>query len=126
MSARTFHYTPNAGYRTKDAVEWWQNLEMSLQGWIADALGGEKRHRLTATSSTSIARSYDEIRGDLSQALAAAPDWDGFSIAHQLTLRGWPGDVELVVLCNVWSCRLRGLIRARLKARGPNLRGDAS
>ncbi len=124
MMARTFHYTPNPSYRTKDAADWWSKLEIELQGWIANAIAGERRHRLNATSSPSIARGYDEIRCDIAQALAAADDWDGFSIAHQLTLRGWPGDVELVQLCNVWSCQLRGHIRARLAARGSNLRGD--
>jgi hypothetical protein len=126
MSARTFHYSPNAGYRSKDAASWFSTLETELQGWIADALAGQKRHRLSATNSASVARNYDDVRCDIAQALAAAEDWDGFTIAHQLTLRGWPGDVELVMICNVWSCRLRGRIRARLLARSPNLRGDES
>lgn len=126
MSVRTWHYRPNPGYRTKDAANWCASLEQDLQGWIADALAGAKRHRLDASTMAGVARSHDEIHCDIAHALAQAVEWDGFSIAHELTLRGWPGDVELVQICNVWSCRLVGLIRARRAARPANLRGDES
>lgn len=122
---RVWHYCPTPNFRSKDAGAWCADLEQHLQLWIGDALAGDKQHRLSATSSRMIARSADEIHCDIAQALAAAVEWDGFSLAHELKLRGWPADVELVVLCNRWSCALRQKIRARLAHRGPNFtRGE--
>ena len=81
---------------------------------------------MTAASNASIARDADDIRCDLAHALTTAVEWDGFSIAHELKLRGWPADVALVQLCNVWSCKLGGKIRAQWAARKSTLNPENS
>lgn len=108
MSARTFHYIPFANERSGAAVAHFTTLESHLRQWIVDAMAGLKPGRLSATSQPALPRTTDEIRCDIAQVLAAATEWDGFTIAHLLKLRGWPADVELVQLCNAWSC---GILR---------------
>lgn len=117
----TWHYVCRPQYRTQNAMDWTPDLAAALSGWIGDALTGNKAHRLAALSTPSINRDADDIRCDIAHALTTAVEWDGFSLAHELKLRGWPADVALVQLCNVWSCGLSAKIRAQLAARKPNL-----
>jgi hypothetical protein len=126
QKVRFFHYVPRPEYRSKDASDWAHSLNEHITRWICEALNGSRRRRLVSSSSKLIARSQDEIRCDIAQALAACPEWDGFSIAHALKERGWPADVDLVFQCNIWSSNLWPKIKARLAAGGRNLRGDAA
>lgn len=113
---RTPH-APKPRYLSHDASRWCRDLLAHLEPWLAAALSGEKRHRLSSAQSRLIAREHSELVCDLAQALAASPEWDGALLAAQLHARGWPVDLELALRLHAWSSHLLDRIMAHHRAK---------
>ncbi len=99
----TWHEIPRPAYRSQDAIRHGASLMAALQPWFEAAIHGELRF-LPQGSLVSAPKDSDDMLRDCATVLSAAVEWEGFLMAQEFAVRGWPADYDLVQRCNRWSC----------------------